>query len=398
VAALAAVAVLALGVVVFEVFVDDAGGGDIRLESIGATFETDLIAELDLDPRAVGGSLAVALPEVPPLGSALGDALEGLVVSGGEPGLYGGSRNIATCDVERMIEFLTDPDNAAKGRVWAEVHGIELRDLAEFIDGLTPVRLRFDTRVTNHGFFDGDATRIQSVLEAGTAVLVDDTGVPRAKCACGNPLLPPEGGGTVVEPDQAWDGFDPERVVQLEAGSEVDAHVLVDVDDGVLFERPVGTDGEADRELPAGGELCEVFTASPTCTGRERAPDLPMPDLAGARVADARILLDGLGFVGSVSEREEPSTAPEGVVVGTEPPARREVPAKSPIVLLVSSGPDETPGTTTPRSTSTSTTARETSTTSSSTSSTSSTSTSSTSTSTSTSTSSTTTTTEQIVG
>lgn len=47
---------------------------------------------------------------------------------------------------------------------------------------------RADTRVTNHGFADGRATEIQSILQAGTAVFVDDTGLPVVKCSCGNPL------------------------------------------------------------------------------------------------------------------------------------------------------------------------------------------------------------------
>ena len=142
------------------------------------------------------------------------------------------------------------------------MHDIEVDEIADFIDGLTPVRLRFDTRVTNHGFVDGERhARCSRCCEAGTAVLVDDSGVPRAKCACGNPLLPPSGDGGRFgnEPDDAWDGFDPERVVAVEAGApRSSAFVLVDVDDGVLFERPVGTDGEADAELPPGGALCGV--------------------------------------------------------------------------------------------------------------------------------------------
>ena len=60
-----------------------------------------------------------------------------------------------------------------------------------FLRGLTPVVLRADTRVTNHGFRDGSATSFQSVLQAGTAVLVDDHGAPRVRCACGNPLKAP---------------------------------------------------------------------------------------------------------------------------------------------------------------------------------------------------------------
>jgi hypothetical protein len=44
------------------------------------------------------------------------------------------------------------------------------------------VLLRSDTVVTNHGFANGCSTTIPAVLQAGTAVLVDDKGVPVTKC------------------------------------------------------------------------------------------------------------------------------------------------------------------------------------------------------------------------
>ena len=93
------------------------------------------------------------------------------------------------------------------------------------------MRLRFDTRVTNHGFNDGEATPFQSLLEAGTAVLVDNTGVPRVKCNCGNPLAEPKGlggrqrvrgprpRGVAQNPDEAWEGLDPAQAVKIEPGS-----------------------------------------------------------------------------------------------------------------------------------------------------------------------------------
>ncbi|GHF01088.1 hypothetical protein GCM10018785_74850 [Streptomyces longispororuber] len=61
-----------------------------------------------------------------------------------------------------------------------------------YLRGLTPVVPRADTRVTGHGCRDGRATGHQAVLQARTAVLVDDRGLPRVRCACGNPLLPPD--------------------------------------------------------------------------------------------------------------------------------------------------------------------------------------------------------------
>lgn len=337
------VAALVLGALALDGGGDD-DGATIRLEPIASSFEGDLLAGLDL--RRVGSGLAIALPDVPPLGAALGGALAGRAVDGDRPGLYGGSRDVGTCDVDQLVEFLTDPANADKAEAWAGVLGIDADEIGEVVAELTPLRLRFDTRVTNHGF-DGDrATPLQSVLQAGTAVLVDDRGVPRVKCACGNPLLPPEDGGSAGDAGDAWDGFDPDRIASVKARRAVDAFVLVDIDDGVLFERPVGTDGEADVPVPASEALCATFSDSPTCTGRGAAPDVTMPDVAGSTVGAATRALIQLGFVGDIAERREPSEdVPAGIVIRTEPPAGRTVPVKSPIVLIVSTGRDDAPST-----------------------------------------------------
>src|SRR2546429_115073 len=72
----------------------------------------------------------------------------------------------------------------------ASVEGIEPNDIATYVASLTPVILTSDTLVTNHGYANGHATTLRSVLQAGTAVMVDNTGVPRVKCNCGNPLTP----------------------------------------------------------------------------------------------------------------------------------------------------------------------------------------------------------------
>jgi hypothetical protein len=255
---------------------DDAGGGDdaIVLEPIGLTLADDFAGNLDLDTP--GGSLAVALPDVPPLGAGVAAALAGREADGDEPGLYGGSRDVAVCDVEQLIDFLTDEDNADKAEAWAEVQGIDVDGIEDFIEDLTPVRLRFDTRVTNHGFRDGRANPIQSILEAGTAVLVDDTGVPRVKCNCGNPLAEPadfdgdDDEALDIEPqnpEDAWDGFDPETVVVINEGDTINIFVLLDLDTGDLFSREVGSNGDGDGDVDVGelGDLCEKLGASPTC-------------------------------------------------------------------------------------------------------------------------------------
>jgi hypothetical protein len=151
------------------------------------------------------------------------------------------------------------------------------------VAGLTAVRLRFDTRVTNHGFRDGEANAFQSILQAGTAVMVDDQGIPRVKCNCGNPLAEPEPlGGDLSEaeqtqaldiqqvatnPQDAWEGLDPATVVSVTPGDQVTVFILVSPE-GRLFKRPVGsagTDDERIEDVDEIGDLCEVFTESPTC-------------------------------------------------------------------------------------------------------------------------------------
>jgi hypothetical protein len=253
---------------------DESAGGDIILEPIGQSITDDFAGDLDLQPT--GSSIANILPGLPPLGSGIASLLSGLEADGDTPGLYGGTRDVGTCDVEQLVEFLTDEDNEDKAEAWADTLGIEVGDIEEFVGDLTPVRLRFDTRVTNHGFVDGGSNAFQSILESGTAVLVDDEGVPRVKCNCGNPLTEPEDAGDVSDddaldesvisnPDDAWDEFDPEQVVVVSPGDEVEKFTLVDIETGEIFDRPVGTDGTDDQDPEDLDAVCELLGESPTC-------------------------------------------------------------------------------------------------------------------------------------
>ncbi len=117
------------------------------------------------------------------------DNLESGEVSGSSTGLYGGTGENA-CDIDKLVAFLQA--NPAIGAAWAEVQGIAPEELEDYIRGLTPAVLLQNTLVINHGYADGEAIPFLAVLEAGTAVLVDDDGLPRARCACGNPLIPPD--------------------------------------------------------------------------------------------------------------------------------------------------------------------------------------------------------------
>ena len=128
---------------------------------------------------------------------------------GGTPGLYGGSNDLGRCDVVQLEAFLgSNPD---KAKAWVDALNrdpllrweggtLTTDDIPDYIDSLTSIILVSDTRVTNHGYYEGTATPLQSVLQKGTAVLVDKYGVPRAKCFCGNPLLPPQQPGKPFNP------------------------------------------------------------------------------------------------------------------------------------------------------------------------------------------------------
>ena len=186
-----------------------------------------------------------------------------------------------------MNQFLKDnPDKAA---AWASVEGISTNDLQSYISHLTPVVLLADTRVTNHGFSNGHATTLQSVLQAGTAVLIDNTGVPRAKCACGNPLLPPIAArGATTQRGDPWPGFDPAAAVVVSPGPTTDTVTLIDTNTGVPFERPVGTDGPKDVDAPPDvvAALTVPFEGASTTTTTTTSPIEPT-DVTAAGTATA---------------------------------------------------------------------------------------------------------------
>ena len=204
-------------------------------------------------------------------------------VAGGTAGLYGGTLNDAVCDQARMIEFLES--HRAEAAAWAGVQGIDPSAIRDYVSRLTPVTLLADTRVTNHGYSGGAAYPIQSVLQAGTAVLVDEYGVPRARCRCGNPLLPPTPVQTVpVYTGTTWPAFEPQVVVVVApAPQPLPQIVIIDIETGDEFTRPVGTSGRDDR--PAGGRTTTTVThtrgsaATTSLPGTSgRPPGVPAPN------------------------------------------------------------------------------------------------------------------------
>jgi serine/threonine protein kinase len=199
--------------------------------------------------REPGGSTG-ANPFMPPAGNDQPGVPpppgSGGSFDGNTSGLYGGTLNDSTCDRQAMIKFLQA--HPEKGAAWAGVQGMSQAELPAYISGLTPVFLRSDTAVTNHGFANDRATTLNSVLKAGTAVLADQYGVPRARCYCGNPLTPANPPATKRYVGPTWSGFSPASTTTIQAAATpITEFTLVNPFTNEVFYRPVGTAGERDR-------------------------------------------------------------------------------------------------------------------------------------------------------
>jgi uncharacterized protein DUF6777 len=193
---------------------------------------------------------------------------------GGLPGLYGGTLNYATCDAEKLVTFLEqNPDKAA---AWAETIGIPVTRIRRYVFHLTPVLLRTDTRVTNHGYVNGRATPIQAVLQAGTAVFVNDYGEPVIKCYCGNPLTPAMRYRAPVYIGPRWHGFGSNHITIINRSiTIIDTFTLYDPRTGTTFERPAGTSGGSDTT--SGQDLPQAMDPS-TTPSTPSTPQQPPPD------------------------------------------------------------------------------------------------------------------------
>jgi len=174
-------------------------------------------------------------------------------VTGSDPGLFGGTMRVASCDAHKLTAALTA--DAAKQRAWAGVVGVAPAKLADYVATLTSVVLREDTRATDHDYSGAAATDLQSVLQAGSAVLVDGLGVPRVRCRSGNPLSAAAAvSGRTTYVGSRWPGFQPGMlVVVVAAPKKVDAFVLIDLATGGRFSRPAAGDGSTDGAAPVGG-------------------------------------------------------------------------------------------------------------------------------------------------
>ncbi|MBX9392461.1 hypothetical protein K4749_02320 [Streptomyces sp. TRM72054] len=196
--------------------------------------------------------------------------------SGWTPGLYGGRARSGSCDVDRQIRLLTaDPGRA---QAFARASGVSRAAIPGFLRGLTSAELRADTRVTNHGYRDGRATGHQAVLQAGTAVLVDDRGVPRVRCACGNPLGAPVAmRGTPGSSGRAWPEYRPADVIVVTPAPQAITNItLINVVSNTWIERPIGHDVRRDKVVPRPQSQSPSPSQSPSQTDRP-SPSRPQP-------------------------------------------------------------------------------------------------------------------------
>jgi hypothetical protein len=204
--------------------------------------------EVALEPVATTGadpfmpSVGTDSPAVRPVANAGGR------YSGGTPGLYGGSGDNAVCDRTQLSRYLGQhPDKAAGWAAVLGLRGSSGADVASYVASLTPVLLRTDTFVTNHGWSGGAVTSFPAVLQAGTAVLVDGRGTAVTRCFCGNPLSAPMSFGAVSYVGPRWVAFTATSVTVIVRNVTVENHyTLVDVQSGRGRERPAGTGGEHD--------------------------------------------------------------------------------------------------------------------------------------------------------
>ena len=270
VGALVVVVVLIVGAVVVLSGDDEAEAGEIFLEPA---------TEAGADPFATGlkaDAVEVTTTTQPPATTTDDGAAATPSISGGRPGLYGGTRNAATCDPQQQADFLAANRPIAVAFVaalnadptlrWSGGSKVSVDQIEAYLLELTPVTLTSDTRVTNHGYSNGRPTPRQAVLQAGTAVLVDAYGVPRVKCNCGNPLTAPTAVRVApVYRGPRWTGFSPTTVVVVtEVTVEIDVYVLVDVETGDPFSRPTGTTGAEDADADLSDDDTTSSTEPPT--------------------------------------------------------------------------------------------------------------------------------------
>jgi len=178
----------------------------------------------------------------------------GLTTAKGDaPGLYAGQRDVPSCKPDQLVNYLQT--NPSKGQAWASAIGIQQSQIKDFVATLTPAVLRVDSRVTDFQFgSNGKALPKQTILQAGTAVMLDRTAFPRVRCQSGDPLAQPRAvTSTPSYSGPQWTGFSPATVVVIRPAPQPVALVLIDLTTGRTFVRIPGSLVLVDIDQPPTG-------------------------------------------------------------------------------------------------------------------------------------------------
>jgi hypothetical protein len=211
-------------------------------------------------PTTTTGAASTTTSQAPTTGATLADVQPVALPSyyGDTPALYGGSKSKLISDKEQELTFLEQhPEKAAAfcealnsdpTLRWSQGTTVSPDQLRAYFAELTPVLLTRDTRVTNYGYRNGHPTPRQSVLQAGQLVLVDQYGVPRKRCECGNPLTPPRPAKKPpVYTGPKWPGFNPTTIIIVQQTTVIiNNFTIIDIHTGQPYGRPAGTDGGSD--------------------------------------------------------------------------------------------------------------------------------------------------------
>ncbi|MEU2778865.1 DUF6777 domain-containing protein [Streptomyces sp. NPDC007162] len=237
----AVVVVAALAVVLTRTGEGSGKAGEVFLQAANSSGQDPFTRSTATKTVATSTAPAASAAATAPANEVRG-------VDGGAPGLYSGTKNSSSCDVEQQIRYFQA--SPPRNKAFAAQVGVQPSGVPAYLRSLTPVQLRADTRVTGHGYRDGAATTYQAVLQAGTAVLVDGHGVPRVRCACGNPLTPPVAQRTAPRTmGAAWPAYRPGNVVAVAPAAQVvNVFVLFDHEHHEWFDRHRGDHtGQHDR-------------------------------------------------------------------------------------------------------------------------------------------------------
>jgi hypothetical protein len=255
-------------------------------------------------------------------------------VSGATEGIYRAVKGGSPCDRDGLSAFFKE--NPPIADLWVRAvaadptlataeafKSVTATTLPGYIGALTPVLLRVDTHVTAYSMASGAATARQSVLQAGTAVLIDERGLPRLRCYGGSPLASPaRNAPTASQAGDPWPGFDlGAAVVMTPAPNALRQFGLADPT-GTTFRRPAGSVGPQDIDQVPQTALVEgTYAVQGTqvgCEGLKSCDDVKSLTLGiqlkGCSATQCTISAPTRYWIG-----EFPFTAADGKWSGTGP-------------------------------------------------------------------------------